>query len=347
MKKIFAFALAAAAVLSCSKTETTFNQSEEIAFMPVSRIESRAAVQGTNYTASQNFYVFANTVESTSHKYFENVQFIPETVTEGSTTSNVTTTVNGATLQVFKGADTQYWPNVTPLKFAGVTASGNVNDGTAPEMAADFTTMTVEGYVQTSPTTANANNDLMYFFADNNGAGYAKGSGIVSPVMAHACSWITINVVAESALTSYWDDLQITNVSLLGLYESGDATFTASGASWDIDSYEPTNKVDVLTVAKELSTTSDEFADVENNTIVIPQTPVTLSVTYSYTTPAGITDFTETKEIELSDYTDTENWNAGVHYTYNLTVTAEEIKIAPTSTTWGDPVTTPIPTPQQ
>ena len=217
MKKIFYLAIAAAAIMSCSKTEPVYTQPEEISFMPVSRIESKAAVTGIYYTADQNFYVFANTVAETTQKYFENIEFSKLT-TSGSvvTVDNPNSEDNADILTVFVGNPTQYWPNVTPLQFFGVTKSGNVNDPITPAIDADFTTMTLTGYEQPSPT-VEASNDLMYFYDNNNGAGYTKGTQQVIPVMKHACSWLTFNMQADAALTTYWKDLKVTAVKLLNL----------------------------------------------------------------------------------------------------------------------------------
>jgi hypothetical protein len=72
-------------------------------------------------------------------------------------------------------------------------------------------------------------------------------------------------------------------------------------------------------------------------------------VTYTYTTPAGVDGFKETKVLPLNfngetraaDTTDDayratwSEWEPGKHYIYNLTLTAEEIKIAPSTTDWN------------
>lgn len=324
MKKILYFAIAAAVVMACSKTEEVYTPSEEISFMPVSQIESKAAVESTNYTASQNFYVFAHTTENQA--YFSKVSFQPSSES----------TAGG--LKIYTGSPAQYWPNVKALKFAGYTESGNTATATHT-LAADFTSLAVTGYVQPSPTTADAKNDLMYFFNDNGGAGYAKGTEVISPVMKHACAWLTIKVKADTKLVddaddtkSYWKNLKVTNISLKNLKESGKVTFTPTAATWDFAGVTATASVDVLNAEKKITTAFAEFATVANNTIVLPQGATMMYVTYSYTTPAGAT-ITEVKEINLATYTST--WDAGVHYTYDLTVTAEEIKIAPSSATWG------------
>ena len=361
MKKIFYATLATLAILGCTKTEANFSDAEQIIFKPVSKFDTKAAVAGTTYSENYPFYVFANAksdVQTTfNSKYFEKVLFVPET-------DNPTTTAAG--LQVYKGSTPQYWPNVNPLVFAGFTQTGNVASIT-PAAGETLETLELSGYTQPAPTEEGAN-DLMYFFADKNGNGYDKNTGVVDPVMKHACSWITININAEGALVNdqdtetdgvqaFWGDLKVTEVKFVNLYSTGKVTLSKSAVpSWDYNgqSEAPVVVKASTASAKLITTTSEEFADVENNTIVLPQTPAYLSVTYTYTTPAGVQNFQETKVLPLNydDEVRAPNadddafrntwtpWAPGKHYTYNLTLTAEEIKIAPSSEDWGTPVST-------
>lgn len=330
MKKVLFIALAVAALAACSKTEANYTASEQISFMPVSKFDTKAAVEGDKFTADQNFYVFANTTNEAL--YFTKVLFEP---TSSTTTEGLT---------IYSGNPPQYWPNVTPLKFAGYTASGNTETA-EHQLDKSFGNLKVIGYTQPQPTVADAKNDLMWFFeCGNNAEGYLKTTAPVTPVMKHACSWITINVMADDELVDYWEDLKVTNIHFVNLHEKGTVTFPneATGiASWDFTDMIVTPYVNVLTDPKSIAATPVEFADVLKNTIVLPQTPTNLSVTYSYTTPAGIKNFTETKILSLDyDPSDRINkaWQPGKHYTYNLTLTAEEIKIAPSSTDWtADP----------
>ena len=336
MKKIFYIALAAVAFAACSKTEANYTASEQISFMPVSKFDTKAAVEGDKFTADQSFYVFANTTNEAL--YFTKVLFEP---TSSTTTEGLT---------IYSGNPAQYWPNVTPLKFAGYTASGNT--ATAEhQLDKSFGNLKVIGYTQPQPTVADAKNDLMWFFeCGNNAEGYLKTTAPVTPVMKHACSWITINVMADAELVEYWKELKVINIRLVNLHEKGTATFpneTDGIASWDFTGMTATPYVNVLTTSKAIAATPSqvsklvEFADVPKNTIVLPQTPTNLEITYSYTTPAGVTGFTETKILPL-DYDGVDGTNTalapGKHYIYNLTLTAEEIKIAPSSTDWtADP----------
>lgn len=331
MKKIFTLAIAAAALIGCTKTEANYTDAQQITFKPVAKYDTKAAIEGTKFTDDQNFYVFANTVNEAL--YFTKVSFEPTTSTQ-----------NG--LEVYAGNPAQYWPNVVALKFAGYTASGNTADA-AYELEKRFTYLKVMNYNQPKPTDRDAKNDFMWFFdCGTNGEGYVKQTPAIEPLMKHACSWITINVMSDPELVTYWRNLQVTNIHFVNLHETGTVTFpnAADGvASWDFDGQTTTTYVNVLTTPKEIAATPAsasevvEFADVPKNTIVLPQTPTNLSVTYTYTTPAGVTGFTETKVLPLDfDGVDGTNtaWAPGKHYIYNLTLTAEEIKIAPSSSDW-------------
>ena len=353
MKKIFFAAIVATAVMSCSKTEAVYTPSAEIGFMPVSQYNTKAAVEGTTYSENYPFYVYANAMNegstSFNSKYFEKILFVKDGDTKDSGK------------QVYKGAPTQYWPNVNPLVFAGFTQTGNV-DSITPVADDKLTSLTLSGYTQPAPTVAGAN-DFMYFFDYNSGSGYDKTTTYVNPTMKHAASWITININADSKLVAedrdpnidgiqaYWENLQVTEVKFVGLYSTGKVTLTESSATWDFEGM--TEEAVVIkaetAAAKPITTaTGVEFADIAKNTIVLPQQPAYLSVTYTYTTPAGVEGFSETKvlplnfngEVRAENQTDAawratwSAWQPGKHYIYNLTVTATEIKIAPSSEDW-------------
>lgn len=353
MRKTLYFAVAAIALMGCSKTEAVYTPSSEIGFIPVSKYDTKAAVEGTSYSVDYPFYVYANAKNegstSFNSKYFEKVLFEPD----GNTKDNG--------IQVYKGTPTQYWPNVNPLVFAGFTNTGNVSSIT-PTTNTNLTSLILSNYTQPLPT-VEGDNDLMYFFADNNNNGYDKTTNFVDPTMKHACSWITININADSKLVddldgtregvqAYWQNLKVTEVKFVKLHTTGTVTLTkGSPAAWDFTG-QTEGSVDVKALSASAmaitKATGVEFADIAKNTIVLPQYPAYLSVTYTYTTPAGIDGFTETKVLPLNfddeprdqGYTDDQyratwtKWEPGKHYIYNLTVTANEIKIAPRSEDW-------------
>lgn len=351
MKKVILTMCAAVAVIACTKTEATFEQPGEIAFSPVSQFNTKAAVTD-NTVGGQNFYVFANTMADV--KYFANVVFVKDG-----------TPATGE-VQVYKGNPTQYWPNATNLKFAGYTVSGNV--GASKQAVMSSTTgandngwgkMTITDYVQPLPSsTDTTNTDLMWFFdsgvdgddSDTNPDGYGRNTTHVTPTMKHALSWITINVDVATQLNgddSYWADIKLHSIKMESLYTTGDVALTASAATWTSVDTPLTNVVIYQYADSDSNSTNDgqsltggKFTTTENtanNTVVIPQTPVTLAVEYSYKTKAGGTVKETITGIALDyDGVDTTNeaWQSGVHYTYNLTIGVKEIKIAPSSEPW-------------
>ena len=344
MKKVLVTICAMAAVLACTKTEVTFDEPGEISFAPVSRYATKAAVgNGDDFT--QSFYVFANT-NTENVPYFSNVLF-GDTDNDG----------------VFLGNPSQFWPNATPLKFAGVTRSGNIGTVT-PEMTT-WGTISVSGYEQPSPGTASTANDLMYFFVDNSGQGYTKPENNtevnVIPVMQHACSWITIKVAADAntiykdldssteGVQSYWSNIKLYEVKIQELATNADVTFTekptgeTKAVAWTISTTaSKSENVAIYTAANGatdnvLTSTAVLLENTSNNTVVIPQTPFSVSLKYGYTTAAsGSTEIVEeVKNISLAT-TEIASWQPGMHYTYTLVIGADEIKIQPSAASWND-----------
>lgn len=332
MKKVLVTICAMAAVLACTKTEVTFDEPGEISFAPVSRYATKAAEQSGTLVA-QSFYVWANTIPAageTSQAYFENIHF----------------TIKNTGDSYYLGTPAQFWPNATPLKFAGVTATGNIRTDDIVSLT-DFSSISITGYTQPSTFTTAVANDLMWFYADNNDGGYGKQTNAIAPTMNHACSWITFNVKVDAKLadvqagqtTAYWRDITLKEVAFESLASTGTATITfepvapATNVVWEDQSTTTASHV-VYTGNGSLSSTTALVAEsITNNIVVIPQTPTTVSVTYSYTTPAGGTVEETVTGVSLN-YNGTDAWAPGVHYTYNLTIGADEIKIAPTVGDW-------------
>lgn len=326
MKKVLVTICAMVAVLACTKTEVCFDDPSEIAFTPVSKYATKVAEE-TGTLVSQEFYAWANTVPTsgTSQKYFEKVSF----------------GLNGS---YYVGTPSQFWPNATPLKFAGVTKTGSATSYSVDE---GFTKITLTNYKQpTSETTAV--NDLMWFFDDNSGNGYGKTTYAIAPEMKHACSWISIKVKAHEnlagkaadgvnpAIPAYWKNIKVTGLSFDALHTTGSVdlgtvavwtTSTADRATTGSNVIYSGEGVDITAAA------SAAIENVANNVVVLPQVPPTISLTYKYTTPANGTIEETVSGISLN-YNGDKAWEAGKHYTYTLTICADEIKIAPTVGDW-------------
>lgn len=360
MKKFFFSLVALAALAACSKSEIAYEQTGEIAFSPVAKSITKS-VAGYDYGTSDtyhtdgndgefdgvfptgvNLYVFANAQDentdgvlqdSWTSPYFKNALFV-HTSTKGTEGTQNSVPTTGA----YAGDPTRYWPNVKTLKFVGYSDACNVSTLT-PTVADDLSTLTINGYVQDNSQTGEGKNDLMWFPVTQ---AYGKAEGEIPAQMKHACSWITINVAGDATTKDNWilNSLVVTDFA-----HTGTATCGTTTATWDSYSdVEPEDYYNAQTTStfnpQQGTTFTDGYVEyyktAANNFIVIPQEPTTLEVTYSYKSDTDIW-FHETKVINLDyDGVEGENakWQSGVHYIYNLTITATEILIDPVVVEW-------------
>ena len=363
MKKLFISILAVAAAVACTKTNVDFEQPAEIGFAPVASMSSKAALNTATYPTDQPIGIWSNyagdvnpaTVSDYtkfSTKYLDNVKFINRTtVVEDKETA----TAN------WGGATPYYWPTNGSLVFAGysIPKDGNTittaEDGDAADaqtVSYDFTSdeMVFKNYEQ-SLNTANTF-DLLWFGRTADSYNYRNASTAVPVKFNHALSWITIQVKGEGTAIAGGNAWAVESVKLLSVVKKGTATLTGTTASWAL-STAVADKGDmaVFTIPDTGSDTSSDIKqaqkltadaavieDVTGGTVVLPQTPVKLEVSYSYKTPAG-SPITEKKEVELTlDAKNSDNnvWKPGYHYTYTLTFKSNEILVAPSVETWID-----------
>ncbi len=352
MKKIFFSLVALAALAACSKSEIAYEQTGEIAFSPVAKSVTKS-VAGYDYGTSDTYhkdgndgkfdgvfpigvklYVFANAQDentdgvlqdSWTSPYFKNALF-----KHSSSKGNEDVQNSVPTTGAYAGDPTRYWPNVKTLKFVGYSDACNVSELT-PTVNTDLSTLTIAGYVQDNTETAEGANDLMWFPVTQ---AYGKAAGEIPAQMKHACSWITINVAKHNDLSSI--EYKLDKLELAPFAHTGEVVCTQDGATWDQNklSNEKSEVYCELTTGNTLSTTQTNFETNKNNFIVIPQTPVDLNVKYTYTSDAdNHLTLTETKPVSLKFNGDAA-WVAGVHYIYNITITATEILIDPVVVDW-------------
>lgn len=325
MKKIFTMMLAAAAMASCSTSEVEFDNPKEIGFTAVANNISRAVVDGTAYPTSLDMYVYAWTADNaaTDANYIINGKFKNK---EGN---------------VWGGETPYYWPNVKTLHFAGYSASGNVSSATvAYNCKTDV--LSITGYAPGTSTDAGAN-DLMYFPSTKatNPAGYDKETTSVPVNMYHTCSWITFKVKGDAVTGANGSTYQVTDLQITGIDQTANVTCGAlNNGVPSITWSENTTQTDTYKVTLNRSlgnlTTTATNVEERNNLVLIPQTPGKLTLTYSYTSPAGQT-ITETKEnIALKLDEANSQWEPGKHYIYTITIKANEILIAPSAVDWAD-----------
>ena len=344
MKKILISMMAVAALAACSKSDINYDAPAEIGFTPVAKMNTKAAVNTTDYPNKLNMYVFANAgaadaenTSSYSEVYFKNACFANKSG------------------EIFGGSPTPYyWPNVKELIFSGVSDSGNVNetDGSVPTYAYanNKWEITLKNYAPGVGTDALGDNDLMWFpttiaYGKNDVIGEGK-TGHIDVTMKHACSWITINIKGDAttgAANTTWkvNSLVINNLSL-----SGTAVLSET-ASWN-NLGTANGSFEVFTPSSGTNLTNEYVAleNITNNTIVIPQNTTSLTIEYEYVSQPGAGEggadivITEEKTIPLA-YSGGTAWQPGVHYTYNITIGTTEILIEPTATAWDSQTVTP------
>ena len=343
MKKIFFSLVALAALAACSKSEVEYTDNMELSLAPVTRLNTKAAVDGTDYPDDLNMFVFANAAEPTAalpagytEPYFANAEF--------------TTDRDDITLadHVFAGVTPYYWPNVKQLKFAGFSKSGNAT-GTNASYSVNGDKITITDY-----TPGEGANDLMYFPAT---AAYGKDTDFVPVTMYHTCSWITFLVKGDDVTAN--STYQVTGLTITGIDNNAtvacgtcaDVDDVATAVVWGGTTGDNENAktatlavtldddLDVLTTDAINVETAEEYALADGgNVVVIPQVPgkLTLSYTYESSTGAIITEEVEGIDLKIDANPVVNVWEPGKHYIYTITIKANEILIAPSAGDWTD-----------
>lgn len=353
MKKIFISLLAVAAIAACTKSEVEYTPAGEIGFAPVARTITKAAL-GVNdnvYPTTQNIGVWANydgTVAAQSTPNYSN-QFATEYIEDKQFTYH-----EDVTPKSWAGVTPYFWPTNGSLVFAGYSMTAPVTAGTdAPAVGTarsyNFSNdeMTITGYTQSLDPASSF--DLMWFGRTDKSYNYRNVATAVPVVFSHALSWITIKVVGEGTVLDEDNTWAVTSVVINGVNEKGDVTMVGAGANkatWDnvVDADNTAaNTITVFTGNQPLTDSAVNIETNPNGTLVIPQTPNTVTVKYKYKTPAGV-EIEEESTVPLSlvgatdangaiNYTD---WQSGTHYIYTLKFTQSEILIAPTvDTGWA------------
>ena len=341
MKKIILSIVAVAALFSCSKSDVIFDDfQQEIGFTAVAS-NSTKSVAGYNdagvfdgvFPTNIDLYVFANVqdeedgelLSSWNTPYFQNAKFKFNSAKGSEETQN-----SYATLGAYEGDPARYWPNVKTLMFAGYSDACGVAKNATMNFATN--TLTIPSYTQDNETyTAEGTNDLMWFPCDD--LPHSKEGKEVPAKMKHACSWITVKVKSDGK----YSDLKLYDLTINGLYHTGKATCGEESATWEVSGDATAENLYLNATGDEVSSTEAIiFENTANNMIVIPQTPTSINVKYSFVPQVGVDAITETKTnlpLKLND-ANSVNWESGKHYIYTITITATEILIDPYVENW-------------
>lgn len=342
MKKLFISLMAAAAVVACTKTNVDFEQPAEIGFSPVAGMISKAAITDGKYPTGQPIGIWSN-YDGTVDPTVADASTSPDYVNNFKTAYlNNVKFVKGTDTENWGGATPYYWPTNGSLVFAGysIPEGGDVNLNAKYNFATDE--MTITDYVQSLSTAKT--HDLLWFGRTADSYNYRNAATAVPVEFHHALSWITIKVKGEGitlgtpkeGLAEKENIWAVKTVKLKSVINKGTATLTGADASWTLGT--ASGEIEVFKNSQNLTEEAANIETISNGTVVLPQTPVKLEVSYSYKTPAGV-EITENKEVELTlDKDDaTKNlWKPGYHYIYTLTFKSNEILVAPTVEGWKD-----------
>ena len=327
MKKSLIIALGAIALVACTKTSVSYEQTGEIGFAPVVRKNStKAAVEGTAFP-EQNIKVFG---------YYDNSMPVGSSYASGKFAVEYLPGVEfankGAT---WAGATTPYyWPKTGSMLFAGYSHV----EFTGVTFSLASNKFSVTGLDQPE---FSATKDLLYA-----GRGTSVLGGTVDMVFSHALSWVTVRANAAAA-----DQIKITKIKFVGLVAKGSSdglpVWTTTGTK-DLTVFAPKSAFPVPA-----GTTGTIVESNENCGLVFPQNladAAAIEVSYEMNNGAGQW-FAQAPFVQklnsLKSGTDTINkWEAGKHYTYIINFStiaggpdsSNEITIAPTVNDWT-PVT--------
>ena len=327
MKKIFISLLAVAALAACTKSEVQYEQPGEIGFAPVKDYVTKAQGKQGALATGQELGIWA---------YWDNDGAVG-TVSDFAAYNddylvNALFAHNGSS---WAGSPTGYpWPVNGALVFAGYTTPGNAvlpvyaNDATTPAVSYDLSTdvMKFHNYENTSEF------DLCWFGRTASSYNY-KAEGTAVPVeLNHALTWVSVAVYGESATVGNWT---ITGITLNSVPNKGTATCTGSKATWETSTSANLTAFSGTHTLTAGTKTDDKTVGVKlTDNVIIPTTPVELTVTYKFLVN-GV-EKTDSKTVSLKlNPNNTTKWESGVHYTYTLAFKANEILVAPSYGTWA------------
>ena len=252
------------------------------------------------------------------------------------------------------GLDEAYfWPGHGSLVFAGVSLPAPTQENTPSDPTWDIeyefynypaegTTetlnaglvdkFTITNYTQSTVTSETF--DLMWFGVTASSYNYRTTGTSVKINFNHALSWITFKVYGDGAPAAEGAAWKVTNLTLKGVKTTGNVDCIGSKATWkNVD-----DQSDMIVFNDEdgypLTTTAEEIENTPKGTLVIPQKPVELEVTFT----SGGSSTTKTVNLKITDNeNDAANvWQPGTHYIYTLVFKANEILVSPFFGVWGE-----------
>lgn len=247
-----------------------------------------------------------------------------------------------------------FWPGHGSLVFAGVSLPApdeeNAPSNPAWDIEYEFYNYPAEGTTEAlnaglidkftiTDYTQSANTaetfDLMWFGVTASSYNYRTTGTPVDIKFNHALTWITFKVYGDGAPAADGAAWKVTNLTLKNVYTKGDVVCTGTNASWAVQkNTENQSNMIVFNGEYPLTTTAVEIENTQKGTLVIPQKPVELDVTFT----SGGSSTTKTVNLKITDNEndDANVWQPGTHYIYTLVFKANEILVSPFFGVWGE-----------
>lgn len=340
MKKSLIIALGAIALVACTKTSVSYEQTGEIALAPVTRVNTKAAVEGVAMPGDALLKVYgyydANTDAGKSWKdgnfsaYLKGVDFAKNASNKWGGSPNP-----------------YYWPKSGSILFAAYTPASysGVSHGVEATTGVDY--FKVENAAQVTDFSKSV--DLLY-------ANFGKSAfnAVVPMTFSHAFSWITIEAndgdLADGATTP---NFRIKSITFKDLVKEAKSDKLPEWTANDV-----AGKGDFVifssaeTDGKDVKKTFAEFANAEKSVFFFPQDldndDATLEIEYSMN--IGNNDFVDQRFSAKfktftsgSPATTVTKWEPGKHYIYQVTFGRNEILIEPKLQDWADVDMTGVP----
>ena len=334
MKKLLLFSVAALAFCACSSDEVVSENSaanqqpKEISFAPLTKPNTRAAVDGTGFPTALSMMVTAYDAEK------------PGVFFDATAFSNVSSSTTWA------GTPSKYWP----LAPATINFLAIANANADNETGVTWGTNKADQVTIDMSDNSTAQRDLMYACGtgsvtqDNNTLSFP---GNVPMTFYHAQAWVKFTVKANSTTEAsklIVNSITLNSVSCVGTFAVTHANYdktaaersTAAGALngsvsgvWSAYSASAGNKAVSKPDGFVLSTSEQAFGDL----MVVPDQGMA-SFTINYTVDGNAYNYTYTPaSTSLAQAT---------KYVYNISFGLHEILIAPQVADWTDGGTTAV-----
>ena len=320
MKKFFFSILAVGALVACTKSEVNYNDASEISFAPVTSTATKAAINSTTFPSGKDFNVWAFYGKGAPSTGPEYANFTTAYITDKTFTRRANSYVWGGKEQSY------YWPNNGSLVFAGYAAPMDLINKTY-----DLSKDKLAIYSYTQPPITEQYSELMWFGRTASFNNKTTGDN-VGVVFQHALSWITLKFQGLGMTADATNEWKIKKVVIEDVYNTGNVHCEGKTAIW----MDRSNQVDLTvyeSAGAQLTGSAQVLENVTNGTLVLPQVPTTVTITYTCKTPADET----IEEIVTASlkYDNDAEWQNGKHYIYTITFSATEILIAPTVEEWA------------